>query len=72
MIFFPVRIRREGHRRTIVVPDLSADNASKPLVLARAHSWSKMLDTGNYRDILKLSKALNLDPSYTRPEVDPF
>jgi len=65
-IFIPARIKRLGHRRTIVIPDASSDNASKPLAvyLARAHAWRKALVAGNYRDILKFSKSLKLDPSY--------
>ena len=65
-IFIPAQIKRLGHRRTIVIADISSDNTSKPLAvyLARAHAWRKALVAGDYHDILKFSKVLKLDPSY--------
>ena len=72
VIRIPMKFKRRGGRREIIVPDgLPAAKSSKtatqePLVvaLARAHRWQELIDEGRYPSITALAEALDVDRSY--------
>jgi hypothetical protein len=68
----PLRLRKRGGRKLMVVPDGAAawapqrarvDNALIK-ALARAHRWRRMLESGEYASITELATAEKINQSY--------
>ena len=65
----PMKFRRIGGRKTIILPDHIADQTrcttDDPLIIAiaRAHRWQELLDSGKIRSIADFAVKLNMDPS---------
>ena len=59
-----------GGRKEIILPEGTADAesprspAQEALVLALAHRWQELLDTGQVAPINELAEKLNVDASY--------
>ena len=67
-VHFPMRLRRRGGRKEIVLPE-GADQqrkADKTLVkaLARAFRWKRMLESGEFATIAELAEREGIAPSY--------
>jgi hypothetical protein len=71
-IDIPIRIKRKNGRKVIIAPAAESEDkaAVSPLQdslvknLARAHAWTKMLETGKAETVARLSDELKLDKSY--------
>jgi hypothetical protein len=72
VVHIPMRFRRRGGRKRIVVPDGSElAPAAKPQpdgtlvkALARAWRWQRMLDEGVYTSVSEIGDAENISKSY--------
>ena len=68
----PLTFRRRGGRKQVVSPDGESAWAPRPArvdgtlvkVLARAHRWQGMLDSGEYGSIEELAREERINPSY--------
>lgn len=68
----PLRIRRRGGRKEIIAPETGADgspprsrtNEPLALILARAHRWQGLLESGRYASIRELALDVGVDNSY--------
>jgi site-specific DNA recombinase len=68
----PIRIKRKNGRKVIIAPEAESgeENAVSPVQdslvknLAKAHAWTKMLETGKAETVARLSDELKLDKSY--------
>ena len=68
----PLRIKRRGGRKEIIAPDRGPDGSSlrsrtnEPLALmiARAHRWQALLESGRYASIRELALDVGVDNSY--------
>ena len=67
LIHVPMRFKRRGGRKEIVLPDAGAQ-AGKPTpllaALARAHRWQRMLEDGEAKGVTALAQRLGLERSY--------
>lgn len=71
-IHIPMKIKRRGGRKEIIVPEsLQSVMPSRPVyqealvvALARAHRWKEMLESGMYGSIIELASAIGVDRSY--------
>ena len=70
-VSIPIRIRRYGGRKQVVVPkglsnDLNATAAPTALqvALARGHRWLRQIESGKVTNISAIAKAENVDRSY--------
>ena len=71
-IHIPMKIKKRGGRKEIIVPQsLESVIPSRPVyqealvvALARAHRWKEMLESGKYGSITELAFALGIDRSY--------
>ena len=70
-VSIPIRIRRYGGRKQVVVPQgisagLNAVSAPTALqvALARGHRWLRQIESGNATNISAIAKAENVDRSY--------
>lgn len=65
----PIKFRRIGARKKIVLPDSNEQHNSQqlenPLVIAisRAHRWQELIDSGKINSVADLAVKLNMDPS---------
>ena len=66
-----MRLRRRPGRKTIIAPDggegwLPRRRIDNTLVraLARAHRWTRLMESGKYASMTELSAAEKVDPSY--------
>jgi hypothetical protein len=72
VVRIPMRFRRRGGRKRIVVPDGSElAPGSKPQpdgtlvkALTRAWRWQRMLDEGRFASVRELAEAERVSPSY--------
>lgn len=71
-IHIPMKIKRRGGRKEIIVPQ-SLESVIPPrpvyqealvVALARAHRWKEMLESGKYGSITELAFVLGIDRSY--------
>jgi len=68
----PLRIKRRGGRKEIIAPDNGTSNlpprsrTNEPLALmiARAHRWQSLLESGRYASIRELALDVGVDNSY--------
>jgi hypothetical protein len=68
----PLRIRRRSGRKEIIAPDNGAEgfkprsrtNEPLALMLARAHRWQGLLESGRYASIRELALDVGVDNSY--------
>ena len=68
----PLRIKRRGGRKEIIAPDSGAagspprsrTNEPLALMLARAHRWQGLLESGRYASIRELALDVGVDSSY--------
>jgi hypothetical protein len=68
----PLRIKRRGGRKEIIAPDSgpgglpprSRTNEPLALMLARAHRWQQLLESGRYASIRELALDVGVDNSY--------
>ena len=71
-IHIPMKIKRRGGRKEIIVPQsLESVMPSRPvyqealvIALARAHRWKELLESGKYGSITELASTLGIDRSY--------
>lgn len=73
-VHIPMRLKVRGGRKEIILPDgLLSDNSpakrlatqdSLVIAPARAHRWKMLLESGKYRSIGDLARAINMDNSY--------
>ena len=70
-VSIPIRIRRYGGRKQVVVPqgisgDLNATAAPTALqvALAGGHRWLRQIESGKAANIAAIAKAENVDRSY--------
>ena len=71
-IHIPMKIKKRGGRKEIIVPQsLESVMPSRPVyqealvvAIARAHRWKEMLESGRYGSITELAFALGIDRSY--------
>ncbi|MEO8859252.1 MAG: LacI family transcriptional regulator [Burkholderiaceae bacterium] len=70
-VSIPIRIRRHGGRKQVVVPQgisaaLNATAAPTALqvALARGHRWLRQIESGRATNISAIAKAENVDRSY--------
>ena len=71
VIRIPMRLKKRGGRKTIVVPgglpgSKQSQSSQEPLIiaLARAFHWQKLIDAGRYASVTELARALDVDRSY--------
>ena len=71
IVDIPMRLKKRGGRRRIVVPERlqSADtkhdySESLALAITRAHRWKELIDSGKFASISELAQAIGLDVSY--------
>ena len=67
LIRIPMRFKKRGGRKEIVLPDADTlDGEPTPLLaaLARAHRWQRVLDEGDAAGVTDLAQRLGLDRSY--------
>lgn len=74
IVHIPMTLKVRGGRKAIILPDglvPATSPASTPstqpalvLALARAHRWKALLESGKYRSIDDLARAVNMDSSY--------
>jgi hypothetical protein len=68
----PLRIKRRGGRKEIIAPDSDAGslpsrsrtNEPLALMIARAHRWLGLLESGRYASIRELALDVGVDNSY--------
>jgi len=68
----PLRIKRRGGRKEIIAPESRSDdspprsrtNEPLALMLARAHRWQGLLESGRYASIRELALDVGVDNSY--------
>jgi len=68
----PLRIKRRGGRKEIIAPDNGAEglkprsrtNEPLALMIARAHRWQGLLESGRYASIRELALDVGVDNSY--------
>lgn len=68
----PMKMKRRGGRKVIIVPDDLADvapprsdcNVPLAVAVARAHHWQELFLSGRYATASELAKKLGLDRSY--------
>jgi hypothetical protein len=68
----PLRIKRRGGRKEIIAPESIGDglrlrsrtNEPLALMLARAHRWQHLLESGRYASIRELALDVGVDNSY--------
>lgn len=72
-ITVPVQMKHRGGRKEMVVPESCGDGAgrcpeNKALVVAvvRAHSWTRLMETGAFKTIEELAVRLKMDVCYIR------
>lgn len=71
-VHIPMKLKRRGGRKEIIVPQsLQSIMPSCPvyqealvIALARAHRWKQLLESGKYGSIIELASALGVDRSY--------
>jgi len=73
-VHIPMTLKKRGGRKEIILPDgiVAVNSPAKkaktqqPLViaLARAHRWKALLESGRFRGLSDLARAVHLDPSY--------
>lgn len=73
LIRIPMKIKKRGGRKEVIVRDGLDEHAAKldmdlPFViaLARAHAWQELLDCGNYRSIREMATDLGVCASYVK------
>jgi hypothetical protein len=72
VIRIPMRFKRQGGRKAIIVPQGLADSegscspVQEPLVraLAQAYHWQDLIDSGRFASITALAASLDVDRSY--------
>lgn len=77
IIRIPMKLRRMGGRKKIIVPDAldgSGPNilpVQKPLAIAvaRGHRWRDLLEAGKYDSVTVLANVVGADPSYIRRHI---
>ena len=68
----PLRLRKRGGRKLMVVPEGATAWAPQPArvdsamvkALARAHRWRRMLESGEYASVTELAAAEKINQSY--------
>ena len=70
----PIRIRRRGGRKDVVVPEGAqlgpADgNDAIVVALARGHHWRDLLESGRFESMTALAAKLGVDRAYVRRMV---
>jgi hypothetical protein len=67
----PMRLRKRGGRKRIVVPEGSEPTATQPnyhdalvLALARGHLWNELLESGEFGSISEIAETVGLDAAY--------
>jgi len=68
----PLRIKRRGGRKEIIAPDTGEEggpprprtNEPLALMIARAHRWQRLLESGRYASIRELALDAGVDNSY--------
>jgi hypothetical protein len=68
----PLRIRRRGGRKEIIAPESRGDglplrsrtNEPLAMMIARAHRWQALLESGRYSSIRELALDVGVDNSY--------
>jgi len=70
-IRIPMKLRRRGGRKLVIVPDGIADYEAKPTfdevlinALMRAHRWWRQIDTGEFRSASELAAHEKITDSY--------
>lgn len=68
-IHVPIKLKRQGGRREIILPPGFEERESKPptplqIALARAFLWRRMLDTGESESIGDIADSTGIDPSF--------
>lgn len=70
-VTIPMRFKRQGGRKLIVLPEGSPSSIPHPRVnsamvaaLARAHRWQRMMEAGEVASIAELARAEGVSPSY--------
>ncbi|MBN2301140.1 MAG: hypothetical protein JXN60_01355 [Lentisphaerae bacterium] len=69
-VFVPIKWKRTGGRKQIILPDGLPSEENKPtplqIALSRAYVWQKWIDEGEYANAKELSQDLGLDPALVR------
>ncbi|MHB0999282.1 MAG: hypothetical protein ACYC27_08545 [Armatimonadota bacterium] len=70
-IRIPMKLKKRGGRKEVIVPDGLGQGISKPdcdmpfiIALARAHAWQELLDSGKYKSIRHMAKELGVCNTY--------
>lgn len=71
IVHIPMKLRKRGGRKLIVLPETLAAPAPKPRrddtllkAVGRAHRWRRMIETGRCRSITDLAEQEKVTPSY--------
>ena len=71
LIRIPMRLKKRGGRKEVIVPDGLRERMNKPdydepfvIAIARAHAWQEMLDSGKYRSIREMAGSLGICDTY--------
>ena len=71
IVTMPMRLRRRPGRKTIIAPDGGDGWAPRHRIdntlvraLARAHRWTRLMESGKYASMTELAAAEKVDPSY--------
>ena len=71
IVTMPMRLRRRPGRKTILAPDGGNGWAPRRRIdntlvraLARAHRWTRLMESGKYASMTELAAAEKVDPSY--------
>lgn len=71
LIRIPMRLKKRGGRKEVIVPDGLQERMKKPdydepfvIAIARAYCWQDMLDSGRYCSIREMAKALGVCSTY--------
>jgi hypothetical protein len=69
-VFVPIKWKRTGGRKQIVLPDDPPPEEEKPtplqIALARAYVWQKWIDDEKYANAKKLAQDIGMDPAVVR------
>lgn len=73
-IRIPMKMKKRGGRKVIIVPDGLEQAVPQPLdhqkafviALARAHRWLELLESGRYRSINEMAQTFGVSNAYMR------